>query len=195
MKVRAFFTKAAFSLWVFLASVCTVALMARHLVALPAPGPQDGQMADALQRLRHPEEQGKLLAVHVLYSECRCSLRIVDHLVTRARPQGVSELVLLAGPPLDLAERLEAAGFRVLQLKEEALQERFHIESAPLMVVLSPTGDVRYAGGYTTQKQGLDIQDLSILEGARTAGVAPLPVLGCAVSQRLQKLLNPLGLL
>lgn len=94
-------------------------------------------------------------------------------------------MVLWVGPlapPSALEHR-----FDVRRVTSDDLS-RYGIEAAPLLVVLSPGGQIRYAGGYTERKQGPNIDDLRILDDARRPGVlASLPVFGCAVSDRLRR--------
>ena len=102
------------------------------------------------------------------------------------RPEGVSEVVLWVGP-LAVDPRLESSGFTVARISQHDLAE-MRIESAPLFVVLDPQDRVRYAGGYTDRKQGPSIDDLRIVEEARGAGApSPLPIFGCAISDRLRR--------
>lgn len=166
-------------------------LLARHAVALPAVATPD-RIGASLGALRRPEDRGRFLAVHVLYAECRCSQRIVEHLLATLRPPGWSELVLWVGeeaPSPELARR----GFTVQRLTRAEL-ERHGVEAAPLLVALDPADHVRYQGGYTERKQGPVIADVRILEGARdaAAAAASLPVFGCAVSDRLVRELRKL---
>jgi len=165
-------------------------LLARHAVALPALTAPD-RIGATLGALRRPEDGGRFLAVHVLYAECRCSQRIVSHLVETARPAGWSELVLWVGdepPSPALAQR----GFAVRRLTRAELAG-YGVEAAPLLVALDPTDHVRYQGGYTERKQGPVIADLPILEAARDAAAsASLPVFGCAVSDGLKRALSRL---
>jgi hypothetical protein len=159
-------------------------LLARHAVALPAPAASP-ELGASMNALRRPENRGKWLAVHVLYAQCRCSQRIVEHLLETARPHDWSELVLWVGtpaPPVALEQRFDVRRIDAAQLA------RYGIESAPLLVAVGPDGRVRYAGGYTERKQGPVIDDLRILQAARsTELIASLPVFGCAVSERLKR--------
>jgi hypothetical protein len=165
-------------------------LLARHAVALPALTAPD-RVGATLGALRRPEDRGRFLAVHVLYAACRCSQRIVDHLVTTARPAGWSELVLWVGDEAPSPE-LSRRGFTVQRLTRAELS-RHGVEAAPLLVAIDPEDHVRYQGGYTERKQGPVIADLRILEAARDAtAAASLPVFGCAVSDRLQRALTRL---
>jgi hypothetical protein len=160
-------------------------LLAKHLVALPAPATTP-VLGEALAALRTPRDRGRWLAVHVLYAECRCSQLIVEHLVHSDRPSDWSEVVLWIGadpPDPGLAQR----GFDVRRLTRAELAS-YGIEAAPLLVAVDPDDHARYSGGYTESKQGPVVDDLRILAAARAAGpIATLPVFGCAVSDRLKQ--------
>jgi hypothetical protein len=160
------------------------ALLAKHVIALPAPA-KDQKLAASLSALRLPDEQGKWLAFHVLYSECRCSQRVVAHLLATTRPLGWAEVVLWVGnqasdPALD-------QHYRVNRRTSTELA-RLGIDAAPLLVVLDPQGGLRYVGGYSDRKQGPVLDDLRILAQAQRPGVlASFPVFGCAVTERLKE--------
>jgi hypothetical protein len=162
-----------------------------HLIAMPAPAATDRALAAGIADLRAPG-RGDWLVVHALYAACRCSERIVDHVLDRPALAGADEVVLVVGARPDWVARAEQAGRRVVTIGPEALRTRFHIESAPLLVIAGPDGEVAYAGGYTRRKQGPVIEDVAIYQGLRAAGRAdpPLPVLGCASSQRLRAALS-----
>jgi hypothetical protein len=169
-------------------------LLARHVIALPRPI-EDASFVRAMASMRSPTEAGRWMAVHVLYGECQCSQRIADHLVTSDRPSGVAEHVLLVGRSAGLEARLAARGFPVVLTNAAELSDYYHVAGVPLLVVVAPDDTVRYAGGYTTRKQGPDPRDLDILADVRADRFfARLPVFGCAVSTRLQAALNPLRL-
>ena len=70
---------------------------------------------------------------------------------------------------------------------------RVGVEAAPILIVIDPSGVVRYAGGYTERKQGPVVADIRILR-ATERGDAPvaLPIFGCAVSERLRGELSTL---
>jgi hypothetical protein len=163
------------------------ALLAKHVVALPVPE-KDARLARSVATLRVPAAQGKWLAVHVLYAECRCSQRVVAHLISTARPKDWDETVLWVGkatPDPALSEH-----YHVKKITSTELA-RLGIEAAPLLVVLDPQDHLHYAGGYTTRKQGPVIDDLRILDAAQHPGpLESLPVFGCAVSDRLKQELS-----
>jgi hypothetical protein len=51
-------------------------LLARHALALPRPA-ADAALAASMATLREPGNVGQWMAVHVLYTECRCSRVLV----------------------------------------------------------------------------------------------------------------------
>ncbi|MEO8878690.1 MAG: hypothetical protein ABI461_24080 [Polyangiaceae bacterium] len=163
-------------------------LLAKHVVALPRP--QSALLAPAMTALRSPQEQGQWLAVHVLYSDCRCSQRVAEHLADSARPPGWSEVILWVGddaPDPKLAKKFDLRRVTAGELSA------YGVEAAPSLIVLDPEGKLRYAGGYTDRKQGPVIEDRRILDAARTSSyVEPLPLFGCAVSSRLKSELSTL---
>ena len=134
------------------------------------------------------------MAVHVLYAECRCSQRILDGFEAQERPPGAVEKVLLVGHHPGFEASARRLGFDLRRLEAAELKERYGIESAPLLLVVDPAGALRYAGGYTARKQGLDPQDAGVIAGLM-AGRNPteLPLYGCGVSRELQEVLDPLG--
>ena len=193
--MKVLFSKLLFLSWLVASTTIAAALMAKHEIALPVPENNDPRLLGSLRALRGSADQRKLLAVHVMYSACRCSQRIIDHLVDSPRPRGLSEKVILVDPTPDLVARLSAKHFEVIAVTPKELEARFHVESAPLFVLLDERDQLRYLGGYTRQKQGLDMEDLAIIEGVQHSQRLPsLPVLGCAVSDQLKLLINPLRL-
>jgi hypothetical protein len=175
--------RAAVGVWFFVMLVLGAGLLARHLVAMPSPA-RHGPLEHGVASLRNEKERGAWLAVHVLYAECRCSQRIVDHLLVSPRPADFVEVVLWVGdapPPAGLEAR-----FDVRHVSSDELAT-LGIEAAPLLVAVDAAGHVRYAGGYTSRKQGPDIEDQRLLREARNQGlVEALPLFGCAVSDRLK---------
>jgi len=170
--------------WFAAVSLLGAGLLARHVVALPAPASDEG-LARSLRQFRGADGPQTWLAVHVLYAECRCSQRIATHLLATQRPAGWHEVVLWVGnaTPSPQLER----HFDVRRIEREELS-RLGIEAAPLLVALDSNDRVRYSGGYSNRKQGSVVADLTILESARReAHVAALPLFGCAVGDRLKR--------
>lgn len=175
--------------------VASASLMAGHWYTLPSPPTGHADFVRAMTDLRGPKNADTWMAVHVLYSRCRCSQRIFDHLFASERRPDVEEHILLVGAHRDYEGRARARGFAVHVLEPAQLKALYRIESAPLLLILDPPGNLRYAGGYTDRKQGPAIHDLDIL--ARLVAdetTEPLPLFGCGVSRELQALLDPIGI-
>jgi hypothetical protein len=165
-----------------------------HWWTLPKPAAKDPLVAAAI----HDRWQGpapRWVGVHVLYSMCKCSERILHHLVERRPLPDMTEAVVLVGANDELERMVRATGYELEVVTPSQLSENYHVQSAPMFALVDPNGVLRYLGGYTERKQGLAIQDVSIVERLRSEqSVAELPLFGCAVSRSLQALLDPLGL-
>jgi hypothetical protein len=180
--------------WFVVMVLVSATLLGRHLLALPRPA-ADEALARSMATLRGPDDAGRWMAVHVLDAECKCSRRIVEHLLATDRPKDVSEQVLLVGSDAVLESQLASRGFRVTRVEPTELSDRYHLQAVPLLVVAAPDGTIRYAGGYTERKQGPAPRDLEIVADARAGHpIETIPVFGCAVARRLQSATNPLGL-
>ena len=188
--------------WIVVALVVGSFLMAGHLIALPAPaaGVENAALEREIAIVRRPTDRGRWLAVHVLYGSCGCSGKVLDHLLERGPHVDTAEQVLLIEDddvPSDLAliERARARGFLVESLSALELAQRFSIEAAPMLIVMSPDDHLSYVGGYADRKRSPAIRDSEILDRlARGDTTDPLPIYGCAISQRLKRQLDPLGL-
>jgi hypothetical protein len=162
--------KLAVAAWAVALSVVSTFLLARHVLALPVPARP--AVEETVRRLRAPDEQGRWLALHVLYAECACS-------------QGSASDERVAA--------LAAKGLRVTRLTPAELAA-LSIEAAPLLIVAGPDGRVRYAGGYSERKQGPEPRDVEIVRALRAGDeTTSLPLFGCAVSEGLRRTLNPLA--
>lgn len=182
------------AIWAAVFVVVGASLMVGHWYTLPRPAAEDPDFASRLASLRGDDADG-WFAVHVLYSKCRCSQRVFDHLFESERPQGVAEAVLLVGADDEIERRASSRGFDLHVVTPRQLAQEYRIEAAPLLAVLSPTDQVRYAGGYTDRKQGYDVRDVEILRNLIDGEESQdLPLFGCGVSKELQQLLDPFGL-
>lgn len=194
-RVRRFAVRLGFSAWAAVVLVPGAYLMADHLLTLPAPNDGDPRVEAALEEARAPEDRGRWLAVHLMYQDCGCSQRLLAHLLSRGALPDVRERIVLIGHDDALAARAKRAGFSFEELTPEGLAARYHAEAAPMMLVAAPDGKLRYVGGYSDRKRGPDTMDVDILhrlaEGRR---VAALPLFGCAVSEKLQGEIDPLGI-
>ncbi len=187
--------KVGFAAWAALLMVVVGTLMVGHWYTLPKPDKDDVVLTKALAKLRGSGESDAWMSVHVLYTECRCSQRVFDHLFTSKRIEGVSEKILLVGEDADIESRAKRAGYDVTVLSPAELNTRFSLESAPLLLVLNPEGSIVYSGGYTKRKQGPDIRDVAIMNSLmKNDSPDELPLYGCGTSAELQSLLDPLGI-
>lgn len=185
--VRSTIPRTALAFWFCAMLLVGASFLAKHLLALPAPG-ANPKLAASLSALRRPGSMGRWASVHVLYSACRCSQNIVAHLLSTERPRGWDELVLWVGP--DEPDARLSGHFRVKRVSRAELSN-LGIQAVPLLVVLNSEDRLRYVGGYSTHKQGPQIEDLRIFrELQEKSEIAELPVFGCAVSERLKEQLS-----
>jgi hypothetical protein len=184
--------RAAFAFWVAAGLIVGAFLTAAHSYGLPRP--TEPALQAGMKALREPGEDGTLVA-HVLYQKCRCSRRILDHLVARKALPGITEKVVLVDADPEIVASLRGAGYQALPTTAAVLRDRYHVEAAPLLVVADGDGRLRYQGGYSGHAQGADLQDLQIIRAALAeAETRSLPLFGCAVSRELQRALDPLGI-
>lgn len=180
-------------LWFVAISAVLSSLAISHWLTLPRPDKHDQRLAAGLAAIA--DERPGWLAVHALYTDCKCSRRVIDHLTATERPRGIREVVLLVGRDSALRTRLTERGMHTIELSPEQLFERYGIESAPMFLLVDPARAVRYVGGYTNRKQGPEIMDLAIMQTFLGGGdAAELPLYGCAVSDRLQQLADPMAI-
>jgi hypothetical protein len=194
--------RAAIFAWAAAALVMGSFLLAGHVVALPGPG-AGAERALAVWASASPDAKGRWAARHVLYQSCGCSNRVLARLLARGARADVTETVVYvsdaAGADAAAIEAVRAdvarAGFRFEPVTPVELERRYSVESAPLLLVTDGEGRLLYNGGYTDRSGGVTIADASIINDLRAGRqVDPLPIFGCAVSSRVQRAIDPLGL-
>ena len=135
---------------------------------------------------------------HVLAADCECSKAVGEGLIARRAAKAEREQVWIVGRADALRQRLERAGYDVLETSAEETIKRLDIVGAPLLIVYSPSGDVPlYAGGYDAQRPRRpdDIKVDAIVRLVRAGKPAPpYPAYGCIVGQDLRRQVDPLGL-
>lgn len=182
-------------LWALVAFVVTGSLASAHEYTLPHPERADRVLHRALAAQRTVAEGGRVGVTHVMYAACRCSQGIIDHLEARGARKDVAEHVVLVGRDEALAARIERAGFQLDNIEPPELKGKYGLEAAPILIIADAAGDVAYIGGYTQHKQGLDIRDSALIDQVLAGkSTLELPLLGCAVSRALQRLVDPFGL-
>jgi hypothetical protein len=185
----------ALTLWATMCVVVGGALLVFHLQPLPVPPIEDARLQAALASTSTAAEAGQWRLVHVMYARCPCSNKIIEHLLSSARPTDVAERVVIVDASDALAERLRAGGFVVEVVDANTLQQRYHLEAAPVLVVADDRGRIRYVGGYTERKQGPVSHDVEIVEQLRRGDhLEGLPLFGCATSRTLQQAVDPFSL-
>jgi len=185
-----------FVVWLAAFIVVGAYLLAPHLLTLPVPDLGDPVVQRSVAQ-RLPAQRGRWLVLHVLDQDCVCSLRVLDHLLASPRPAEVAERVVLIAAQPDAARvaAIRARGFDLDLVTPAQLGARYHVEAAPLLVVVDPADAIRYLGGYTPRKQASDVRDALIIATTRRGErVAPLPTFGCAVGAALRTAIDPLSI-
>lgn len=167
--------------------------MVGHWVTLPVPAIVDSDWSAHLPS--NESEANGLNVFHFLYSDCPCSMRILDDLIKHSSHDSVNETIVVIGDNHRGAESAATLGYRIRYTTTEKLRTDFGVEAAPLLVVIANRNEPKYVGGYTARKQGLNSQHREIIAKCyRGEDVASLPLYGCAVSSRLKDVVDPLRL-
>mgnify|MGYP003648079720 CR=1 FL=1 len=187
-------SRLAIPIWAAALLLVSASLMVGHWVNLPHPEiGQDFEYASQVSNVAHSDRQ--VFAFHFLYGDCPCSRRVLKHVMKRMPVDGAVERVVLIGEDKAMEDLALTQGYQVDVVTPIELKEKYGVESAPLLIVTNNAGEIKYSGGYTSRKRGLDIQDHQIiqdtLEGNEVAG---LPLYGCAVSKSLKAIVDPLNI-
>lgn len=197
------------AVWAGLLTVAVSSLMAGHWVSLPHP--ESGSRLVMGDEATDGPSGESIVTFHFLYSDCPCSRRVLNHVLKRKSLERANErLVLIGDSPNQQSAAQSAAqsatqtatqnaaeslGFNVDMVTPAGLMKRYGIEAAPLLVVTKLDGTILYSGGYTARKQGLNYRDVDVINRALSGETLDsLPLYGCAVSERLQSLIDPLSL-
>jgi hypothetical protein len=193
--IRAWLTPLAFWLWAGVSFALATSLMVAHTYALPQPARDDRVLQATVARTRELVDGKRWRALHVLYSQCRCSQRILTQLFARGPRSDVSEHLVLVSAHAQYEQAARSAGFALEVISPEQLTARYGMLAAPLFVLADSEDRLRYVGGYTERKQGLAMRDVQIMNELRAGRDAEaLPLFGCAVSDSLRRMLDPLGI-
>ena len=184
--------KALLAAWAALTVLAIGSLGVTHTAAMPQPSKGERLIQAMLALKQSPNET---LVVHVIAAGCSCTDRLFAHLMERRPLAGAREVVVFAGEDPAKQSAAARAGFAFTGISPEELAARFGLEAAPVLFVFDPAGRLRYAGGYYSHPATIFPQDEKI-HAQLLQGVTPepLPVFGCAVSPRLQKAVDPLGI-
>lgn len=135
---------------------------------------------------------------HLLSGECGCSRRVMTHMLERGPASGVEEQIFLVDggepylPDTDkVLTSLRSAGFPITHIADRDIPSNARFRAVPLLMVVSPEGGVAYLGGYGSAGD----KDEDILDRVRAgSSVTSLPVIGCAVGNRIRKVSDPFHL-
>ncbi|WP_413558366.1 hypothetical protein [Bdellovibrio sp. HCB209] len=143
------------------------------------------------------KQNGEWTLTHVLSESCKCSAKVMAYLKSRGPEKSVNEEIVLLGRAPANTQDLVAQGFTVRHLNPEEIKEDISKLGVPFLLVTTPKGDTVYAGGYSEKsvQDGSPIRDLEILGSLQGKGtVQNFPIFGCAISRKLQKLVDPFSL-
>ncbi|MBL8209830.1 MAG: hypothetical protein JNK87_03930 [Bryobacterales bacterium] len=126
---------------------------------------------------------GHWQAVYVLGERCPCSTRVARYLMGRSALGGIEEFILQVGEEPETEAGLTNAGWQMRRRPPEIARDHYGARSAPLFVIVDPTGEVRYRGGLSRRTDSRDgFHDREIWEAVRAGrAVTPLPAYGCAL--------------
>jgi hypothetical protein len=170
----------ALGAWALATSIMCSSWMASHSVPLRGPAHAE-VLAESTQGWS---------AYHILVTGCDCSLSVARHVAARVVTSGVSERIIILGSD-DASLRRELATCTIPVISGSAAKDllsRAGVSAGPWLVVMDPSNQVVYSGGYRNGPilDDHDIEDTWILAQSR-AGHAPkpFPAFGCAIRNRL----------
>lgn len=135
---------------------------------------------------------------HVLSAKCKCSQRVTKYLEERGPQKDVAEEVLVVGEVSPEISHLKIKGFSVRKVSiTELSTEDLNRLGVPFLLITTPKGETVYAGGYSERsvQDGGPLRDLEILRSLQGHGTPKaFPIFGCAISRKLQKLVDPLAM-
>ena len=178
------------SVWGSALLVIVGALMVGHWVPLPKPAVGERwRVARAVDRGNTGHR-----VFHFLYDDCPCSRRVLRKVLSRAAITGISEKIVLItnSSNREVEEQARRQGFFVAQVSPSQLKAEYNVESAPLLLVINADNQIVYSGGYSDRKQAYAVNDEEIITSVAERGeFEGYPVLGCAVSKELKRLVDP----
>lgn len=139
------------------------------------------------------KNSGTWTMTHVLGEGCKCSHQVYLYLLERGPQKDLSENVVVLGSMKEEEQQLSARGFKILHRDAREIASEKAV-GVPFLLITSPKGEAVYAGGYSshTIKEKTPLHDLKILaslQGGKPS--AEFPIFGCAVSHRIQTLMDP----
>ena len=182
-------------LWIIIVSTVISFQMAGHLLTMPIPKNLE-KMSEKIDELKGSKS---ITGLHIVFDKCSCTNSLINSLLRNPSKSEVDEFVLWVGTKESLGvtreTNLSKLGYNIIYLTPETLKHRFGVEVAPILV-LKEGEDLRYLGGYYDRPGSTQSYEKEIIEAVLTRKIPKsLPVYGCAVSQDLQKIIDPLSIL
>lgn len=167
-------------------------MMSLHMPLRAAPT----EGAGLLLRDLNPTPRPGWHLVHLLSTDCACSQKLADYLISRHPLPNVSETVLVVGPDHTLTRRLLEHGWDVRTNQADNLRQRYGIRSIPALLVANPQHQIVYTGGYADRPNPQrGYRDLTILSQSQQGQrVSPYPIFGCSLGRQARAAADPLSL-
>lgn len=128
--------------------------------------------------------EGERLSSPVIYhfaaDDCRCSERLLAHLLARRPKAEASEVIVFIGQRKPIHRDLESAGY---ELRFETSPESTGVAAAPWLLVRDAGGRIAYSGGYEPAPYW---ESRILFNVEHRVRQAMLPTLGCATSKQLR---------
>jgi hypothetical protein len=178
-------------IWIPVITAVIGFLMVNHLIAMPLPHDYQ-KIQENMPQLRNGPGW---LMVHVIYQNCSCTNSLTSSLLERGRQPGVDESIIFVGDDEAFKRKFEARGFSFSFESRDEIADQYGIEAAPMLLIFSPQDHLEYGGGYFERPsvyRSIDQKYLARLK--KGENVEALPLYGCAVSTRLQKITDPFGI-
>jgi len=178
-------------IWIPVISTVIGFLMVNHIIAMPLPDDYK-RIQENMPQLRH--SPGWLI-VHVIYQNCSCTNSLTSSLLESGSQPGVDESIIFVGDDEEFERRFKARGFYFKFETRASIADQFGIEAAPMLLIFSPDDRLKYGGGYFERPSVYRSMDQKYLTKLKKGeDVEALPLYGCPVSTRLQKIMDPFGI-
>lgn len=178
------------SLWVIIVIFIISTQMITHLVSFNLPK----NISEFHQSiLANEHKMGQWTISHIIYENCSCTNSLLKRIIQRGPFPNAHEVIFLIGKKLPFENDLINAGFHIRRFDKETFVQQFNFEAAPILSIHNHLGDLSYLGGYfktSAAKISLDEDIITHLYQGKNYNA--LPVYGCAVSERVTDLIDPL---
>ena len=159
------------SAWIASAGILLSCFAGGALVALHAP--LRSEVKTSWLDRRNANRQ---TIYHFVAADCRCSERLMLHLLDRKPREDAQETIVYFGGRRPIHQDLEAAGY---ELRFETSPAASGIEAAPWLLVRDSGGNVSYSGGYERAPYW---ESRILFQVEHRILRASLPATGCATS-------------